>query len=116
MSPVPDSSLMWSVGFGASSRAAFGWVDVEGGCSQADRTGGDSGHKDNCDGRVGGRMCGFRAAVGKSGLEKPERTPCGASSSPGKGRSEEGDGMGLPESIPCLSSPFPGAAPASRHS
>lgn len=25
---------------------------------------------------------------------EPERTPCGASSGPGKGRSEEGDGMG----------------------
>lgn len=53
-SPVTDSSLMWSVGFGASSQSVFGWVDVEGGCSQAARTGGDTGHKDSCDGWVGG--------------------------------------------------------------
>lgn len=95
VSLVTDSSLMWSVGFGASSQSAFGWVDVEGGCSQADRTGGDTGHKDNCDGWVGGCV-GFvmqeEKAVWRS--LKPERTPCGASSSPGKGRSEEGDGMG----------------------
>lgn len=43
---------------------------------------------------MGGWVCGFRDAVGKSALEKPERTLWGASSSPGKGRSEEGDGMG----------------------
>lgn len=69
---------------------------MEGGCSQADRTGGDTGHEDNCDGWVGGWLRGFRDTVGKRGLEKlePKRTLCGALSSPGKGRSEEGDGMG----------------------
>lgn len=46
LSPVTDSLLTSSVGFGAPSWSALVWVDVEGGCSQADRSGGNTGCKD----------------------------------------------------------------------
>lgn len=96
VSPVTDSSLMWSLLVLEHLHLLLGGWMWRGDVHKLTGRGATLATKTTVmdGGWLGGRMCGFRDAVGKSGLEKPERTPCGASSSPGKGRSEEGDGMG----------------------